>query len=314
MLIYIQKAVKTMQKPRSKFCQLCGQPLFGSYLVYDNGLVVCQQCNSSVPHCSQCNMPSRQLRLVRGVQVCPACLQKAPVCPACHIPILGKYYLIGASTIPYCESCVLTRPHCDICRLPLDEHGRGLPEQAGTIYRCASCLRSAVTSQSGAERIYRETHVQLKRVLTLDVAVLPTLHIVERSTLVGLNQQTQSLSGSQRPIGPQDQHLLGFFQRVNTNQDIYIERLLPETLFRAVAAHELAHAWQSTNSPSSQPIQIVEGFAEWAAYHILLAQGQQSEAEHLTKRNDLYGQGLHYFINVEKSGGVLGVLQRAVQR
>jgi hypothetical protein len=259
-------------------------------------------------------MPSRQLRPVRGVQVCPACLQKAPVCPVCHIPILGKYYLIGGSTIPYCESCVSTRPHCDICRLPLDEHGRGYPEATGTIYRCSSCLRSAVKNQADAERMYRETRDQLKRTLTLDVSMLPTLHIVERSTLLGLNSQTQSLSGSQKPISPADQHLLGFFQRVNADQDIYIERLLPETLFRAVAAHELAHAWQSTFAPSSQPLKIVEGFAEWAAYRILLALDHQQEAEHLTKRSDLYGQGLQYFIAVEKSGGLLGVLQRAVQK
>lgn len=303
-----------MQKNHSLFCHLCGQPLFGSYMVYENGLVVCSQCNATVPHCSQCNMPSRQLRPVRGVQVCPACLQKAPVCPACHIPILGKYYLIGDSTIPYCESCVTTRPHCDICRLPLDEHGRGYPESPGTIYRCSACLRSAVTNQADAERIYRETREQLKRVLTLDVSVLPTLHIVERAALMRLNQQTLSLSGSQKPIGPADQHLLGFFQRVNENQDIYIERLLPETLFRAVAAHELAHAWQSTYAPASQTLKIVEGFAEWAAYRTLLALGHLQEAEHLTKRNDVYGQGLQYFIAVEKSGGILGVLQRAVQK
>jgi hypothetical protein len=259
-------------------------------------------------------MPSRQLRLVRGVQVCPACLQKAPVCPVCHIPILGKYYLIGGSTIPYCETCVSTRPHCDICRLPLDEHGRGYPEQNGTVYRCSSCLRSAVKHQADAERMYRETRDQLKRILTLDISMLPTLHIVERSALLGLNSQTQSLSGSQKPVSPADQHLLGFFQRVNADQDIYIERLLPETLFRAVAAHELAHAWQSTFAPSSQPLKIVEGFAEWAAYRILLALGHQQEAEHLTRRSDLYGQGLQYFIAVEKSGGLLGVLQRAVQK
>jgi hypothetical protein len=312
--MYIQKAVKPMQKPQSHFCHLCGQPLYGSFLVYDNGLVVCQRCNTTVPHCSRCKLPSRQLKLVRGMQVCPECLQHAPVCPACHIPILGKYYLIGDSTIPYCENCVSTRPRCDICRLPLDEHGKGYPEQNGTIYRCAACLHSAVNTQAEAERIYRETRDQLKRILTLDVALLPTLHIVERATLLGLNQQTQALSGSQKPIGPEDQHLLGFFQRVNEKQDIYIERLLPETLFRAVAAHELAHAWQSVYAPSSQPQNIVEGFAEWAAYRILLALGQQQEAEHLTKRGDLYGQGLQYFINVEKSGGLLGVLQRAVRR
>ncbi len=302
-----------MREKRPAFCHLCGERLQGRYLIYDNGLVVCPRCNASVPHCGLCGIPSRQLTQVRGVPICPACLQKAPVCSACHIPILGEYFLIGDSPMPYCESCIKTRPRCDICRAPLDEHGKTFPERGGTANRCASCLRLAVTTFAEAQRLYQETADLLRRELHLDIPILPELTIVERAILIELNRQASIIGDAGTPLGPEHQHLLGFFQRIDENRRIYIERLLPQMLFRAVAAHELAHAWQSIHAPSKQSLMISEGFAEWVAYRVLLALGQQHDAARLTRRNDLYGQGLQYFIALEQRAGREGVLERARQ-
>ena len=101
--------------------------------------------------------------------------------------------------------------------------------------------------------------------------------------------------------------------RIDNDWNIYIELLLPRTLFQAVAAHELAHAWQSTHAAQAQSLKIVEGFAEWVAYRALLALGQQREAARLTRRNDLYGDGLQYFIGLERQHGRGAVMQRASQ-
>ena len=302
-----------MVAKQPRFCHLCGERLRGNYLVYDNGLVVCERCNTTVAHCSQCNLPSRQLTKARGVLICPACRKKAAICPCCHEPILGRYYIIGDSPAQYCESCYTTRPHCDICRAPLDDQGKVFAGRDGEVYRCTTCLRSAVSTGVEAERLYRETHALLKQELQLDIPVLPKLNIVERATLVDLNAQAGMLEGSDTPVGPEHQHLLGFFQRIDEDRTIYIERLLPQTLFQAVAAHELAHAWQSFHAPSTQSLKIVEGFAEWVAYRVLLTQGHQRDAARLTRRDDLYGEGLQYFIALERQNGRQGVLQRAKQ-
>lgn len=280
-------------------------------MVYDTGLVLCQRCEATAPRCSQCHIPSRQLALVRGVQVCPACLKRAPVCQSCHIPILGKYYRVGDSPLTYCETCMNTRPRCDLCRAPLDEQGRVYPGKDGATNRCGNCLRTAVKSEDEAARLYQETSDLLRREPRLIIAPLPTLHVVERAELLALNKEAGALEGTDAPIGPEQQHLLGYFTRVNERRDISIERLLPAVIFRAVAAHELAHAWQSENAPSNQPPLIVEGFAEWVAYRTLLALGQQQEAARLTRRDDLYGRGLRYFIDLEQQRGRDGVLQRA---
>jgi hypothetical protein len=299
-----------MSEKQAHFCHLCGEKLWGTYLTYSNGLTVCERCEHTVPHCSQCKTPSRQLTPARGVLICPACRQQALVCACCHQPILGRYFIIGDSGAPYCEQCMQTRPHCGVCRVPLDAQGKTFPGRDGSIYRCSSCFSTAVTTQADAERLYRDTCALLKRELALEVAILPKLHLVERATLAELHDIAADPETSP---GPEQQHLLGFFQRIDDDWTIYIEQLLPKTLFQAVAAHELAHAWQSTHAPQAQPLKIVEGFAEWVAYRVLLALGEQHEAARLTRRNDLYGDGLQYFIGLERQHGRNAVLQRAAR-
>jgi hypothetical protein len=305
-------------RKRPRFCHLCGEKIRGSYLVYENGLTVCERCERDTPHCSQCGIPSKQLTQARGVWICPVCRQRAQVCACCHEVILGQYFIIGDSPLPYCEVCTQTRPRCDICRVPLDEQGRSYAGREGPIYRCASCLSSAVTTLARAEHLYRETRALLARELGLQVAVLPKLHLVERAMLSELHHQKGGpsinrgpTSGPDAPLGPEHQHLLGYFQRFDNDWNIYIEHLLPQTLFQAVAAHELAHAWQSTYAPQEQSLKVVEGFAEWVAYRALLALGQQREAARLTRRSDLYGDGLQYFIALERQHGRSAVMQRA---
>lgn len=295
------------------FCHLCGQRLVGTFLTYDTGLVVCSSCNATVPHCGLCNIPSRQLTTVRGEQVCPACHQKMPVCACCGIPILHEYTCVGDAPAPYCQTCMATRPRCDICGAPLNDQGKIIRGQDGNTNRCITCYSTAVITATEVGRLYRETRAMLKRELKLDIPALPELYIVERAQLAALNAQNPVMGNAEAPSGAELQHLLGFFQRNGEARAIYIEQLLPRILFQAVAAHELAHAWQSFYAPQTQPLKIVEGFAEWVSYRLLLALGQQREAARLTRRNDLYGAGLHYFIDLEREHGYTGVLQRAVQ-
>ncbi len=290
-------------------CALCNTPIVGSYLTYDKTMIVCEHCNNTVPHCQQCNRPSHQLTRVRGESVCSICLQKLPVCACCEQPILGKYFIIGDSPLRYCETCLTTRPRCDICTVPLNAQGRVFHGSGRDTYRCATCLSTAVTTQQEAERLYRETSALLKRELALEIPTLPKLNLVERSTLAKLHQQEPITSTT---LGP-EQHLLGFYSSAGTNKNIYIEQLLPQTLFRAVAAHELAHAWQSLHAPQNQPAKIVEGFAEWVAYRTMLALGEQRNAARLTRREDLYGEGLQYFIALERQSGRQEVFRRATQ-
>ena len=304
-------------RQKAVVCDFCHEPMLGSYKVYNNTLKVCDQCQQTVPRCSRCNLPSRQLIPVRGVMVCPNCRQEAPVCDCCHIPILSGYVTIDGSPKRYCQTCMDTRPRCGVCTAPLNEQGRVFTSAEGETRRCGSCLSTAIKTLKDGEPLYRQVRALLMREPGLDVDVLPALTLVGRSRMAQLHQHAGTVV-EPKPATPsstdaEPQHLLGFFHRFNEQRDIYIEHYLPKALFQGVAAHELAHAWQSAHAPRNQPEKIVEGFAEWVAYRALLALGERAEAERMTRRNDLYGQGLHYFLDLERKHGKQAVLKRAVE-
>lgn len=206
--------------------------------------------------------------------------------------------------------------HCQVCNVPfLETEGKVLSGRNGKThtYRCPTCFSIAITTQQQAEYLYRETLALLKRELALEIAILPRLYVVDRAALMEKQRQADVLVGAATPSEPEPEHLQGFFHRVNDDWNIYIEHLLPRAQFQAAAAHELAHAWQSTHAPEKQAPKIVEGFAEWVAYQVLLILGEQREAARITRRSDLYGEGLQYFIALERQKGRKGVMQRAMQ-
>ena len=125
-----------MAAKKSSNCNLCGQRLIGTFLTYDNGLVVCSDCNTTVPHCSLCGIPSRQLIAVRGERVCSACHKRLPVCGYCGIPILNEYTRFGNSPTPYCQSCVTTGACCALCHVPSRQLIAVRGEQV-----CSTCLQ-----------------------------------------------------------------------------------------------------------------------------------------------------------------------------
>ncbi len=248
---------------------------------------------------------------VRGVEVCDDCLKTLPACDCCHIPILGGYSVIEGSPNRYCETCMTIRPRCGVCNAPINEQGKIFRDSEGETRRCSNCLRTAITTEQQATPLYRQVQALLKRELSLDIAALPPLTLVGRGRLEALHRQTAAETTSNIPPGTEPVHLQGFFHRANDRQNIYIEHYLPQRQFQSVAAHELAHAWQATHAPHSQPERIVEGFAEWAAYSTLQALGEHAEAERLTRRDDIYGEGLRYFLDLERKHGRQAVLQRA---
>ncbi len=291
-------------------CDLCHEPILSGYQVYKGAVKVCPACERTVPHCARCHVPSRQLTPVRGEGVCADCLKEMPVCACCHLPILGRYSTFEQLPESYCETCLQTRPRCGICNVPINEQGQVIRQGDGETVRCARCLRTAIKTEQEAEPLYRQVRALLAHHPGLTIDVLPALTLTWRARLERVRQEKAEEAGINRPPGG-GLHTEGFFHRHNDQQDIYIEHYLPRTRFQAVAAHELAHAWQAVHAPRQQPERIVEGFAEWVAYSVLQALGERAEADRLTKRDDLYGEGLRYFLDLERRQGRQAVIERA---
>jgi hypothetical protein len=190
----------------------------------------------------------------------------------------------------------------------MNEQGRRLPGRRGESRRCAACWAEAVQGLDEASALYQGVLTVLAQTPGLTLPSLPRLHLCERAVLQELHQQRQpgSRPGGEGEAG--DPHLLGIFLLQGREQDIYIEHYLPRDLFQAVAAHELAHAWQAWQGLEGLPLLVAEGFAEWAAYHVVQALGQERMLRRLLRRRDLYGQGLQRFLALEQQQGRTAVL------
>jgi len=283
---------------KPKFCHLCGQPITGHYIKYSTGLVVCAQCQQHTARCSHCHQPARSLQQIGQQRFCKTCLATLPRCGACGKPISGKFYRFGDSPQPYCLECAEQRPPCDVCGAPLGKDGQRL---AGGQYRCGECARTLVLDEQSVQALYQMVIQQAQTVLGISAATLPTLIVADPPELATVRQNF----AARRPASPEGaiQHVVGFFTQQGAKRTIYVERGLPRASLIGTLAHEYAHAWQADHNPCDQKTLLHEGFAEWVAYRILVALGHTREAARATRREDIYGQGLRYFITLEQQSG-----------
>lgn len=78
-----------------------------------------------------------------------------------------------------------------------------------------------------------------------------------------------------------------------------------------VIAHELGHAWQfsvRSDAANVEP-QLLEGFAEWVAFHLVRRAGLTELSSEIRQgRDPVYGVGFRWFFRVEKEHGVGAVV------
>lgn len=102
---------------------------------------------------------------------------------------------------------------------------------------------------------------------------------------------------------------LGVYARRGMRRGLYVQSGLPRKLFLQVAAHEYAHAWQGENCPILHDPLIHEGFAEWVAYHVIGQFGYPDSQMKMKARDDLYGRGLNWALQLEATRGVDSVIE-----
>jgi hypothetical protein len=125
-----------------------------------------------------------------------------------------------------------------------------------------------------------------------------------------LRQQTESSTIHAEQAQELDpQRTLGVYARRGMRRGIYVQTGLPRMLFLQVAAHEYAHAWQGENCPTLDDRRTHEGFAEWVAYQMMGYYGYNKEQGHMRARQDIYGQGLRWILDVEAGRGTKGVIE-----
>jgi len=311
------------------FCQLCGKKIFGPgrtfhHKKWPRGVVlrVCQDCYQQKPRCRICNIPmaaSSTGREQTGDGLCTTCrnlndlsLSKR-LCLACGRAITSRYYEFDGVG-PYCRDCFRKRPPCDVCGAPLTDEKWQLSDGRIT---CAHCHSTAIYSPQDATLLYEEMKTIVAQRLGLKLNVPTGLALVDRNQLrevirrqanpsnnVSRETQEQDIQGELDP-----QRTLGIYARRGMRRGIYVQTGLPRMLFLQVATHEYAHAWHGENCPTLRDTLVHEGFAEWMAYHVmgyfLYTKGQ----ERMLARNDIYGHGLKWALELDSRLGESGVIE-----
>lgn len=317
---------------RSMFCHLCGRKITaeGKSFRHKNwprnlSLQVCADCIRTRPRCRACDMPMAQ-DTINGI--CETCSRTMRFCLTCGSPVHGAY-LEYDGIGPYCQACVRDRPPCDVCSAPLTDDQWRLSD--GRVL-CAHCHASAIYTVHDAVSLYEEMKAVVDSLLGFTLNVPTGLALVDRNQLAEvIHQQMQPMAPSPRsgrlvpgsspsatpPVndlpaindGLDPQRTLGIYTRRGMRRGIYVQTGLPRMLFLQVAAHEFAHAWQGENCPLLRTVLLHEGFAEWVAYRVLGHYRYSRGQGLMLARQDIYGQGLRWALELEAGQGPAAVIE-----
>ncbi|HMO56602.1 MAG TPA: protein DA1 [Roseiflexaceae bacterium] len=220
-------------------------------------------------------------------------------CAACGQAIGTTYFRLPGRNEAYCTRCATERPRCATCGVPLSDRSWRLHD--GRIL-CERCNTTAIYHPEEALRLYTETTAAIVRQLGLELRVGVEFRLVDAPTLADVQQHS---AVSQ----PADEVIFGLYYRHGRNRTIYMLYGLPKLTFRAVVAHEYAHAWQSENCPLLDNEALREGFAEWVAYRHLTYLGCRKAAARMLASPHPYRPFLEQMLKLEEISGPLGVMQ-----
>ncbi|HZC06307.1 MAG TPA: hypothetical protein VE338_11785 [Ktedonobacterales bacterium] len=307
----------------TRFCHLCGKQVVGRYYQYTNGMTVCSACERTAPRCARCRapIPASGVHVSRkGTLLCAQCNRETFHCDTCAEPILGAWYsfqemIAAPEPRRYCAECVRDRPRCDLCNAPT---GAGAVTLTDGQYRCVLCKTDLVIGEPAIRQVYTDALAQLGLIVDEPLRRTPPLDVVSRrrmgETRRAYAREAGRAPGAHSDEGAGGRHVLGFFVRTQGKPVIYVEAGLTRGLLLGTLAHELGHAWQSEQLGAAagaiDPL-ISEGFAEWVAYHTLMARSMRTLASRARERQDVYGRGLERLLALERAKGRDAVLRLA---
>jgi hypothetical protein len=292
------------------FCHFCGEPIHGQSKPVKHRdwsgnleLKLCDLCYQSKPRCWVCELPIASTEVS---DVCPTCAESMRTCLACRGAIDKNYFEIEGVGV-YCKNCIENRRPCDVCGAPLTDDRWQLSD--GRI-SCAHCHTTAVYDPKQASALYEEMKLTIQENLGLKLNVPTGLALVDRQQLADvIRQQLKNVPQSTAVQQLKPNRTLGIYTRRGLRRGIYVQNGLPRMLLMQIVAHEFAHAWQGENCPLLEDALIREGFAEWVAYKILGYYGYEQKQKQMLSREDVYGSGLNWALEVERNGGHNAVIE-----
>jgi hypothetical protein len=254
-----------------------------------------------------CNLP---LAAPTANGVCVTCSRYDRYCQACGQPIRQSYVTFEGIGV-YCQRCYRQRKPCDVCGAPLTDRQWKLSD--GRV-SCAYCHETAIYTPAEATALYQEMKTVAVDLFDLRLNVPTGLALVDRDQLAEVIRQQHEKMPNDAQKNELNPHMtLGLYARRGMRRSIYVQTGLPRMLFLQVAAHEYAHAWQGENCPLLRDLVVHEGLAEWVAYRVLGHYGYTHGQARMEARQDIYGEGLRWALEIEAQNGSDGLLQACRQ-
>lgn len=200
-------------------------------------------------------------------------------------PSAGKAVNGRGNQVDLCFDCFVL-PRCEYCQMPSDA------ESAGGDRLCRDCAGDTIKDKAEAEKVMKDVRQFLATKFKMTTKHKITYEIGTRKDL------NLEADGVHMELGWFDPKII----RDKPQYTIRILTGLPRDVFRAVAAHELAHDWMDEMLPhlSDKP-DIREGFAEFVAWSFSKAEGNDRMMKYTENRTDeVYGGG---FRKVQKMMG-----------
>ena len=226
-------------------------------------------------------------------------------CHLCGRRLWGRGWVYAPNGAPdgqslvICRRCQETAPRCHVCGLPIGSGQVHLPDGRSI---CARCHQTAVYDFVSARALFERVARVVTEQLGLKLNVGVDLALVDCQHLQRLAREAS------HALSDDPDKAVGLFVRKGRKRTMYLLSGLPHILFIQTVAHEWAHAWQGENSPLLRDPLVREGFAEWAAYRVLLAMGAVKKAALMERRDGLYGEGLRAMRSLERARGIASVL------
>ena len=178
--------------------------------------------------------------------------------------------------VDLCKDCA-DLPRCAYCQMPF------VVVSPGEDRLCRDCAKDMIKDEAEAEKVMNDVRQVLSTKFKMTTKHKIICEIRPRPEIY---------------LEADGEHLeLGWFDSnpINGKPRYRIRILtgLPRDVFRAVAAHELAHDWMEENLPHLMDKDIIrEGFAEFVAWSFSQAEGLKRMMKYTENRtDDVYGGG-----------------------
>lgn len=296
-------------------CSVCSS--YSSELIRMDGGFVCPRCyGTRLQLCTRCKRPALKFYTSsqnRNERICKNCLDSVrEKCAMCSNPLEGRVWVvtdkIKGNQVKYCDRCKSRSQHCFSCHLLTEPSLPKLPDGRSICKACSAALLKTREEYLG---IFQLARSQMES-MGLTINHNPEIRIVNLNQLKQLSDNTTE-SGLYRVVKSTRIDFLGNAVYKVESAEIFILEYLTTDLALKVAAHELGHAWYMERVNSNKGKKIEEGFAEWAAYHVLKKNNLNRFAAELTKDKSVYGQGLNMMLQIEARQGFQGVLRFVTQ-